>query len=84
MAVIGRTFRERKDPFVEYQRESDFRQRYRLSKAAVAELSKEFGNSEWATRGTKKAKGLSHRERVRQLTNIIHKGGRIVGIQNVY
>lgn len=66
-----RIFRDRKDPFVDYERERDFRQRYRLSKGTVEELSAEFGRSQWASKGTKKAKGLSHRERVRQ--NFIKK-----------
>lgn len=64
MADGRRIFRDRKDPFVEYDRESDFRQRYRLTKATVEGLSKEFARSQWASKGTKKAKGLSHRERV--------------------
>lgn len=66
MAEARRIFRDRKDPFEEYERESEFRRRYRLSKAAVEELAEEFGRSQWASKGTKKAKGLSHRERVKQ------------------
>lgn len=60
----GKKFRERKDPFQEYERESDFRRRYRLTKATVEGLADEFGRSAWATKGSRKAKGLSHRERV--------------------
>lgn len=69
MAEGRRIFRDRKDPFEEYERESEFRRRYRLSKATVEELSVEFGESEWATKGTRKAKGLSHRERVNRFFN---------------
>lgn len=64
MAEHQKKFRERKDPFKEYERESDFRRRYRLSKESVEALADEFGQSVWSTKGTKKAKGLSHRERV--------------------
>lgn len=64
MAEVRKTFRDRKDPFEEYPKETDFRRRYRLTKDAVQGLADEFGQSVWATKGTKKAKGLSHRERV--------------------
>lgn len=57
-------FRERRDPFQVFRTESAFRQRYRLSRELVDELSVEFGESEWSTKGTRHAKGLSHRERV--------------------
>lgn len=72
MAQRRRIFRERKDPFDEYQREGEFRRRYRLSKDTVQNLSDEFGRSQWASKGTKKAKGLSHRERVNTISEIYH------------
>lgn len=65
MAGVDKKFRERKDPFTEYEREVDFRRRYRLTKGTVEVLADEFGQSIWATKGSRKAKGLSHRERVR-------------------
>lgn len=71
MAGVQKKFRERKDPFIEYERETDFRRRYRLSKEIVENLADEFGRSAWATKGSRKAKGLSHRERVRILKEII-------------
>lgn len=73
MAEGRKIFRDRKDPFEEYKRESDFRRRYRLSKATVQALADEFGQSLWATKGTRKGKGLSHRERVSMQKKIIYE-----------
>lgn len=57
-------FCERIDPFEAYETEGAFRQRFRLSKAMVEELSVGFGRSEWASKGKRNSGGLSHRERV--------------------
>lgn len=63
-------FRDRKDPFKVYKTEKAFRQRFRLSQELVGQLATEFGQSEWATNGTRHAKGLSHRERVGRKINL--------------
>lgn len=62
--AVYHNFRERQDPFELFKTEPAFRQRYRLSRDLVEQLSVEFGQSQWATKGTRHAKGLSHRERV--------------------
>lgn len=60
----GRVFRDRKDPFEVYLSERAFMQRYRLTRDQVGQLALEYSRSEWANKGTKQAKALSHRERV--------------------
>lgn len=71
-------FRERKDPFKIFNTECAFRQRYRLSRDLVEELAVDFGESQWATRGTRHAKGLTHRERVRFFLLNLIKGAYIL------
>lgn len=61
---MHRVFRERIDPFEVYETEKAFRQRFRLSKGMVQEISVGFGQSEWCTKGQRNSGGLSHRERV--------------------
>lgn len=61
---MTRHFLERRDPMESFVTEKAFRQRYRLSKGIVEQLAEEFGQSQWATKGTRSSKGLSHVERV--------------------
>lgn len=64
MDVVERVFRDRKDPFDSYVSDKSFRQRYRLTREQVEELTFDYSHSKWANQGTRHAKGLSHRERV--------------------
>lgn len=78
MAEAGRperVFRERKNPFEDFLSDVAFRQRYRLSRELVKNLSDEFGRSEFSTKGTKSSKGLSHAERVS--INTCNKGKKL-------
>lgn len=69
-------FRERRDPFKVYHTEEAFRQRYRLSRELVDQLATEFGHSQWSTKGTRHAKGLSHHERVgRKVYSCLYRVG---------
>ena len=61
--AMSRDPKERPDPFNTFT-DDGFRCRYRLPKAIVKDLALEFGNSEFATKGKRNGKGLSHRERV--------------------
>ena len=82
--VLGRLRREyyeRIHPFERYT-DAKFIARYRINKVLAAELADEFGQSDFATRGTLSGGGLSHHDQVSVLRprprhiiykHIIHK-----------